>query len=231
MMNQEDYVDLHALKKEGWTNKEIAEELGYHPDTISRWLRSGPRGKVEVPDERRVMTSAWRTRIETLLGTHERLLAVSIHNKLRAEGFGGSYPTVARAVRDVRGQRFRPAVAASVPVHTDPGEEDQFDFCNLDDAGGVVGVGPSTALLRGDLVLAPGADVVVHHLGGPAPHLRRSGPNIRGLQRGARHSAHRSDGRGTSQGRRFKLHPGVSVMKAVWRRPSTVSNRESWAPG
>lgn len=40
MMNQEDYVDLHALKKQGWTNKEIAAELGYHPDTISRWLGS-----------------------------------------------------------------------------------------------------------------------------------------------------------------------------------------------
>lgn len=36
MMNQEEYVDLHALKNEGWTNKEIADELGFHPATIAR---------------------------------------------------------------------------------------------------------------------------------------------------------------------------------------------------
>ena len=24
-------MDLHSLKNEGWTNTEIAEELGYHP--------------------------------------------------------------------------------------------------------------------------------------------------------------------------------------------------------
>ena len=57
---------------------------------------------------------------------------MSVHNKLRAEGFTGSYPTVARAVRDVWGPRFRAAAAVSVPIHTYPGEEIQFDFCNLD---------------------------------------------------------------------------------------------------
>jgi hypothetical protein len=36
MMNQEEYVDLHALKNEGWTNKEIAGELGFHPATVAK---------------------------------------------------------------------------------------------------------------------------------------------------------------------------------------------------
>jgi hypothetical protein len=35
-------------------------------------------------------------------------------NKLRAEGFAGSYPTVVRAVRAIRGPRFRAAAAVSV---------------------------------------------------------------------------------------------------------------------
>ena len=87
---------------------------------------------VVVADERRVMTAGWRSRIEVLLGNHPRLLATSVHNRLRAEGFCGSYPTVVRAVRDIRGPRFRAAAAASVPICTGPGEELQFDFCNLD---------------------------------------------------------------------------------------------------
>ena len=31
-MNQEEYMDLHSRKNDGWTNKEIAEEFGYHGD-------------------------------------------------------------------------------------------------------------------------------------------------------------------------------------------------------
>jgi transposase len=127
-------VDLHALKNEGWTNREIADELGFHPATIAKWLKAGgPPATPEVPDERLVMNVRWQARVASLLGAHPRLLAVSVHNKLRAEGFAGSYPTVVRAVRDVRGPRFRAAAAASVPIHTDPGEEIQFDFANLDE--------------------------------------------------------------------------------------------------
>ena len=84
-------MDLHALKNEGWTNKEIAEELGYHPATVAKWLEAGgPPKTAVVCDERRVMTSVWRARIEVLSGTHPRLLATSVHNKLSAEVFGGS---------------------------------------------------------------------------------------------------------------------------------------------
>ena len=50
MMNQEEYVDIHALKNEGWTAVEIAEKTGFHPATIRKWLKEGPPTKVEVPD-------------------------------------------------------------------------------------------------------------------------------------------------------------------------------------
>jgi transposase len=77
------------------------------------------------------MTQQWRDRIGLMLEKWPRLQSVSIHHKLTADGFEGSYPTVVRAVRDIRGRRFRAAEAVSVPIHTDPGEEAQFDFCDL----------------------------------------------------------------------------------------------------
>ena len=42
MMNQEEYVDVQALKIEGWTAVEMAEVSGFHPATIRKWLKQGP---------------------------------------------------------------------------------------------------------------------------------------------------------------------------------------------
>ena len=41
MMTQEEYMDVVALRAQGFTITEIAEELGYHPATISGWLKTG----------------------------------------------------------------------------------------------------------------------------------------------------------------------------------------------
>src|SRR6056297_1740306 len=130
MMTQETYMKIKDLHSQGWTINEIADETGWHPATVSDRLRNGP------PSERReskptVMTEQWRERVVMMLEKWPRLQAVSIHNKLAASGFEGSYPTVVRAVRDIRGPRFKAANAVSVPIHTDPGEEAQFDFCDL----------------------------------------------------------------------------------------------------
>ena len=42
MMTQEEYVnEVLALRRQGRTIAEIAAELGYHPATVSKWLRHG----------------------------------------------------------------------------------------------------------------------------------------------------------------------------------------------
>lgn len=129
MMNQENYVNVNDLHKQGWTIGEIAEETGWHRSTVSKYLKAGPPTARSTGAS--VMTEQWRSRISSMLDTYPRLLAVSVHNKLRAEGFEGSYPTVVRAVRDIRGPRFRTADAVSVPIYTAPGDEAQFDFCDV----------------------------------------------------------------------------------------------------
>ena len=43
MMNQEKYVRVHELRRQGWTLAEIAAETGFHPATISKQLKAdGP---------------------------------------------------------------------------------------------------------------------------------------------------------------------------------------------
>ena len=134
MMNQENYVRVQELRKQGWTLDEIAAETGFHPATISKRLKVGESPtKREAPDEALVMNARWRARTSELIGKYPRLLGISVHNKLRAEGFTGGYSTVTRVLRELRGPRFKAAAAVSVPIHTDPGEEAQFDFCDLSD--------------------------------------------------------------------------------------------------
>jgi transposase len=130
MLTQEEYVnDVLALRRQGLTIAEIAAQIGYHPATISKWLRAGgPPPQREVAPAQRVVDERWQARIVELVAPPSRLLATSVFEVLAAEGFDGSYPSVARAVRALRGPRFRPAAAASMSIETAPGEECQFDW-------------------------------------------------------------------------------------------------------
>jgi transposase len=207
MMSQETYVNVNDLHAQGWTINEIAAETGFHPATISKYLKHGPPPATRSTDPS-VMTEMWRKRIEVMLDKWPRLLAVSVHNKLAATGFGGSYPTVVRAVRDIRGPRFRPADAVSVPIHTDPGEEAQFDFCDLDDWAGRFGW--NVPLLCFGMILSwsryrmwwfTTSEDREHTFEG----LVRFFDQIGGVPTSCR--TDRMGALGRSQGRRFELHP------------------------
>ena len=43
MMTQEEYMNVTALRAAGWTITQIAEHVGYHPATVSGWLRTAGR--------------------------------------------------------------------------------------------------------------------------------------------------------------------------------------------
>ena len=85
MMSQENYVNINDLHKQGWTINEIAEETGFHRTTVSRNLKNGSPPAARAT-EATVMTDEWRDSIGSLLGAHPRMLSISVHNKLRAEG-------------------------------------------------------------------------------------------------------------------------------------------------
>jgi transposase len=132
MMTEEEYVRVDTLRKAGWTISQIASELGYHPATVSKWLREGPPpvSRPAVADP--VIDERWASRVGELLEHNRDLLATSILRVLEAEGFDGGYSTLTRHLRQVRGIRRRAGSDATVPIDTDPGEEFQFDFsdCN-----------------------------------------------------------------------------------------------------
>ncbi len=124
MLTQEEYMDVLKLQRQGFTIAEIADELGYHPATISRWIKDGgPPPARETDRSELVIDHFWSDRVKALLEANPRLLATSVFAIISAEGFEGSYPTVSRYIRALRGPRFRRANKASVPIETAPGEE------------------------------------------------------------------------------------------------------------
>jgi transposase len=209
MLTQEEYVnDLLALKRQGWSITEIARELGYHPATISKWLKNGgPPEHRRVPAER-VVDDRWGRRIDELIAPPSRLLAKSAYEVMVAEGFVGSYPSVVRAIRDRRGPRFRPAPQVSVPIETAPGEESQFDFSDCSVRGVEFGLAPVLwcfgAILCWSRHLFWWFTTSVdreHTFEGLVRHFESVG-GVPAISRTDRMGA-----LGTSQGRRFSLHP------------------------
>lgn len=132
MMTQEEYMDVKALRAAGWTIKQIAEHVGYHPATVSWWLKNGgPPEKRQAPAGDPVIDERWRARIAGLLRHNVGLQGSSIMRVLSAEGYAGSYQSLTAYLHSVRGPT-RGTVALTMAIETGPGEEFQFDWsdCN-----------------------------------------------------------------------------------------------------
>jgi transposase len=208
MMTQEEFMDVKAMRRQGLSIKEIADETGYHPSTISKWLADGgpPSGRkgTSVP----VIDDLWSERITALLRSAPRLLGTSVFELIRAEGFTGSYVTVARHLNTIRGPRFAAAPDASTRIVTAPGEECQFDWSDVSSWTGKWGLGDDVQCFQAILSwsrmriwwFAPSVDRE-HTFEG----LVRFFEFCSGVPRVLR--TDRMGALGQSQGRRFRLHP------------------------
>lgn len=202
-------MDVLGMKRQGMSFAEIGEETGYHPATISKWVREGgPPSARCVDDKHRVIDAVWADRLNELLVGNSKLLATSLFEIVRAEGFGGSYPTVSRWVNEQRGPRFRRADTASVPIETAPGEEAQFDFSDCSAWSQRVGLGP--VLWCFGMILCWSrwrmwwftTSVDREHTFEGVVRFFEAAGGVSQLCRTDRMGA-----LGSSQGRRFKLHP------------------------
>lgn len=210
MMTQEEYVNgVLALKGQGKTINEIAEELGYHPATISNWLRNGgPPPARTIDPAVRVIDDRWAERIRQLVQPPaHKLLARSVFEIIAAEGFEGSYPTVVRHLRDRRGPRFRAGPAVSMPIETAPGQECQFDWSDCSGwterwgLGEVWCLGAILCWSRWRRWWFTTSIDAEHTFEGLVAFFEATG----GVPKQAR--TDRMGALGMSQGRRFRLHP------------------------
>lgn len=74
MLTQEEYMDVVALRRQGWTIAQIADAVGCHPATVSSWLkRGGPPAKRGAPaGHAPTVSEHWAARVAKLLEANPR---------------------------------------------------------------------------------------------------------------------------------------------------------------
>ncbi len=150
----------------------------------------------------------WAARIHQLIQPPaEKLLGTSVFEIIAAEGFAGSYASVVRFLRERRGPRFRAAPAVSVPIETAPGEEAQFDWSECSEwterwgLGEVWCLGTILCWSRWRTWWFTTSIDREHTFEGLVRFFEAAG----GVPRVGR--TDRMGALGSSQGRRFRLHP------------------------
>ena len=102
VINEEEFMDIKALQRQGYTYAEIGRLLGRDWRTVKRYVEHGAQ-----PAYRRRRTPSkldqFKPLIDQWLSAEPRLLATRIHQDLvRDYGFEGSYNTVRRYTERTR---------------------------------------------------------------------------------------------------------------------------------
>jgi len=154
MLTREDDIDVHALRRQGWTISAIARHLGRDRKTIRAYLDGREAGvrAGSSPDPFEPYAAYVRQR----LADDPHLWASTLFDELLDLGYDRSYPTMTHAVR---AWGLRPACELCAPakgravavIEHPPGEETQWDWVELPDPPAHWGWGAHAHLLVGAL--------------------------------------------------------------------------------
>lgn len=104
MLTQEDVVEIHALRKRGWSVAAIARHTGRDPKTIRRHLAGWKPNRGSSPSP----LEPYRPYLEAHFGDDPHVFATVLHRELVELGFERSYrPTVEVGLRLGRRQDRR----------------------------------------------------------------------------------------------------------------------------
>jgi len=136
MLTQEENVEIHALRKRGWSYSAIARHAGLSRNTVKAYLREGRR-----PGERRRTVEDRFERYQAYAAQRLRddphVWVSALYDEVKALGYEQSYVTFAR---EVRRRRLRPHCepcasrrghGPTIEIEHEPGEEIQWDWVEL----------------------------------------------------------------------------------------------------
>jgi len=123
MVGKEECMDIWSLKREGFSNRAIARQLGLDRRTVARYIKNREFPRYTVVN-RQSGLAPYHGMIKDWL-EKEDYQATRIHDLVQLQGYTGSYETVKRYVRKVKEDRDR---IAYIRFETNPGLQAQVDF-------------------------------------------------------------------------------------------------------
>jgi transposase len=189
MIPGEDDVEIHALKKRGWSIAAIARHSGHDPKTVRAYLSGEREPGVRAPakpDEFEEFVPYVRARF----AEDAHVWASALFDEAQALGYAQSYQTFTRRLRELELRPHCEACAgvkgrATIEIEHPPGEEIQWDWLELpeaawgDDAHLLLGSLPCSGKFRGVFAdaedqghLIEGIHAVLERLGGTAKAWR-----------------------------------------------------------
>src|SRR5262245_32945121 len=126
MITPEQIANIRRLfHAEHWKVGTIASEMGLHPDTVKRALRTENFNQARALAVR--LSDPFRELIVATLNQHPRLRATRLFQMLRDRGYQGSISQLRRVVRELRPSTSEAFLRLSVL----PGEQGQVDWASL----------------------------------------------------------------------------------------------------
>jgi transposase len=135
MLTQEEDVEIHALRKQGWSISAIARHVGHDRKTVRAYLAGARQVGVwegSEPDS----FDRFEPYVRQRLSDDHGLWASTLFDEVKALGYDRSYPTFTRKIRE-RGLRPRCEACdgvkgrATVVIEHPPGGEIQWDWDEL----------------------------------------------------------------------------------------------------
>ena len=125
MKTLEDVVDIHTLKRQGFSQRKIARKLGIHRQTVKKYLLHPEWAQQGYRKTRGSKLDPYLAQIRTWLDEDPDYSAVWIYDHLVPLGFEGSYEIVKRRVRTIKERKQQ---IAYMRFETEPGYQAQVDF-------------------------------------------------------------------------------------------------------
>ncbi|MDO4507744.1 MAG: IS21 family transposase [Spirochaetales bacterium] len=116
-------LKAHELQAQGFTQKQIAEQLGRSERTIRTWLKQTPR-KRKLPVRKSILDE-YKPFIEILVRENPEVNGAKIYEKLLKMGFTGKSSIVREFITKIRKEETQ---KATIRFETEPAHQAQVDW-------------------------------------------------------------------------------------------------------
>jgi transposase len=127
MVSWEQFMDILALRRQGFSLREISGKLGIHRKTVTKYLTLGNAPKYQKVKRDESILAPYLQLIDEWLA-QDNYRASWIYHQIKNLGYAGGYDTVKNHVRKVKANNQRKAF---IRFETVPGLQGQMDWADF----------------------------------------------------------------------------------------------------